>query len=297
MQNSSMWASVSRGGFAAWLSAALLALLLAGCSLARLGFSHAETISYWWLDSYVDFEAEQRPWVRKQLAGLFTWHRKTQLKGYADYLAHLQKRVEAPVTEAQLLEDYEEFKKRMLPIFERALPDMADLALSLTPEQIASIEKKFASNNKDYRKDHLRGDLEQRQRFRYKKVLEQAEEWLGNLNREQEHLVRAASDARPLNNELLMAEREQRQRELLAILRKIQVEKPAREAVIGMFRSHVAAVLARFNNPEYKAFHESYNAATARMVAAIVNNATPAQKAHFIKSVQQWIDDFNEHSL
>ena len=52
-------------------------LLLLGCSAARFGYSNGETLSYWWLNGYVHFDADQKPWVKKQIATLFTWHRKT----------------------------------------------------------------------------------------------------------------------------------------------------------------------------------------------------------------------------
>jgi hypothetical protein len=266
--------------------------MILGCSAARLGFRNIETVTYWWLNGYIDVESDQRPWVKARIAGLYDWHRKTQLKSYAQYLAQMQKRVEAPVTEADLLSDYEEVKKRLLIVSDHAMPDLADLALSLQPHQLAALEKKFASNNKDFRKDFLRGDLEQRQSYRYKKVMEQAEDWFGNFSREQEQQIRAASDARPLNNDMLLAERTQRQKAILALLKKIQAEKPNREATITLLKEYQAAVLDRFGDAEHKAFFEKYNAATARMTATIVNIATPSQKAHFVKKLQQWIEEF-----
>ena len=40
-----------------------------------------------------------------------------------------------------------------LVMTDRAAPAAADLALALRPEQIASIERKFAENNEKFRKD------------------------------------------------------------------------------------------------------------------------------------------------
>ncbi len=278
--------------FAKRLSILLLGLLLLGCSAARLGYHNGEFVTYWWLDGYIDVEPEQRPLVKGRIANLFAWHHKTQLKSYAQVLVRAQKRIEQPVTDAELLADYEDVKKRLLVIADRALPDMADLALALEPQQIAHLERKFESNNKDFRKDFLRGDVEQRQRFRYKKVLKQAETWFGGFSNAQEQQIRAASDARPLNNELVMAERLQRQKAIVALLKKIQVEKPSREATMAMLKELINQVFDRFGDAEQKAFAEKYNAATARMTAVIVNISNAEQKAYFVKTTQQWIDDF-----
>ena len=121
------------------------------------------------------------------------------------------------VTTADVNAFYDDMRKRGQVLVDKALPDLTDLALSLQQQQIAHIEKKFASNNDSFRKDYLKGDIEHRQRYRYKKALEQAEHWFGDFSREQQAQIRAASDARPWNNELWMAERLQRQRELILL--------------------------------------------------------------------------------
>ena len=269
--------------------------MLTACGAARMGYQNGEFVSYWWLNSYIDIESDQSPMVKKHLASLFEWHHKTQLKDYAQFLADQQRRLQRIVTKSDLLADNVDIRRRLQLLADRALPELAELALSLRPQQISHLEKKFASNNDTYRKENLRGDLEMRQRFRFKKALQQAEYWFGNFSREQEAKIRIASDARPMNNELMMADRLQRQRELIALLRKIQAQKPARDATI--------AILKEYSNnsfferpglrPELKAFLEASKDGTAQMESVIINLATPEQKAHAIKKAQQWIDDFN----
>jgi hypothetical protein len=280
-----------------WISLSVMVAILAGCSAARLAYSNGETISYWWLNAYVDFTSEQRPRIKKDIAALFAWHRKSQLKNYVQFLKHAQQRVQGPISEADLLADYEEAKKRLLLVADHALPQLADLALSLNEEQIAHIEKKFASNNDEYRKDYLRGDLEDRQEFRFKKLRKQVEHWFGNFDREQEKRLRLASDRRPLNNELVMASRLQRQQALIAMLKKVHAEKPGRELAMGMIKDYTHAALDRFGNQEHKKFFETTRRETIRIVAGIANNATPEQKEHFLHATQQWISDFDALSL
>lgn len=282
--------------WALWISIFFISVVLAGCSAARLGYSNGETLSYWWLNKYVDFESDQKPWVKKELAELFAWHRKTQLKSYIYFLKQAQERVQGQVTETDLLADYQDARKRLLLLADQALPQLADLALALQPHQIAHIEEKFTSNNEDYRKEYLRGDLEQRQRHRFKKLRKHVEYWMGDLSDEQEDQLRIAADARPLNNELVLAERIQRQQAILALLKKIQAEKPSREATMMMIKNYIHAALDRFGNKEYNDFFNATRTETVRIVAALINKTTPQQKAHFIKTTQQWINDFTELS-
>lgn len=290
-----MTQNFSMGGYAAWLrrvALLFLVVLLSSCNMARLGYNNGETISYFWLNSYIGFDADQKPWVKKEIGNLFAWHRRTQLPDYIGLLTQAQKRIGKPVTEAELARDYEDVRRRMLTLTDRAAPALADLALALRPEQIARIQEKFDSNNETFRKEHLRGDLADRQRQRFKRTMKQAEHWFGNFSGEQERQIRALSDARPLNDELVLADRIQRQAEMVRMLQRIEAEKPTREAAASMIRQYVSGAMDHHGHPEYQAHFEKYRAAQMRMVAGIINLTTVAQKEHFTQALQGWIDDF-----
>ena len=271
----------------------LLVVFLSGCSMARLGYNNGETVSYFWLNGYVSFDADQKPWIKKELANLFAWHRRTQLPEYLPLLAQAKKRVHAPVSEVELVRDYEEIRRRILVITDRAAPVAADLALALRPEQIARIEEKFAKNNEKFRKEHLRGELDQRQRDRFKRSMKQAEIWFGNFSGEQERQIRQFSDARPMDDELVLADRMQRQAEMIRMLQRIEAEKPTREVAVGMIRQYVSGAMDHFGHPEYQRYFEKYRAAQMHMLAGVFNMSTPAQKQHFEEAVQAWMTDFD----
>lgn len=273
-----------------------MALLLFACSAARMGYNNGELVSYWWLDSYVDFENDQKPWVRQHIDTLFAWHRKTQLRDYVQVISHIQHRDLSTARPADLLNDYNEGKARILRIADHAAPELADLALSLTPAQIANVEQKFTRNNDKYRKEYLSGDTAERQKFRYRKMMKQAEYWFGNFDRDQETRLRALSDARPLNNDMLLAERLQRQHELLGLLRKIHAERPSRNEAAAMIRKYITDTVDRFGDSERQRFAEASNQANAALVAQMMRMATPEQRRHFVNTLQEWIGDFSRLS-
>src|SRR5690606_36660966 len=135
-----------------------LALLLFACSAARMGYNNGELVSYWWLDSYVDFENDQKPWVKQNISRLFDWHRKTQLREYVQVVSSIKHRDPSTARPADPLNDYNEVKARILRIADHAAPELADLALSLTTSQIANVEQQFTRNNNKFRKEYLSGD-------------------------------------------------------------------------------------------------------------------------------------------
>ena len=281
--------------FVARATLLLLTILLAGCSALRLGYANGDTFVYWWLDGYTDFTDEQKPWVRAHVNRLFDWHRKTQLRDYAQLLEQIRQRLQrGPAEPAEVRRDFDAIRKRAALVLDKAVPELTDLALAMQPHQIAHLEKKFAANTEKYRKEYLQGNVEDRQRLRFKKVMKQAEYWFGNFSDEQEARIRKASDARPLDYDVWMTERLRRQHEMLRMLRKIQAEKPPREAVSGMIREFVARSFENFTYAENKAFFDGSSEGMAQLIATIVNVATPEQKAHAARRLQKWIEDCHE---
>ena len=277
------------------LTAVLMAavLLAAGCSSIRFTYNHGDTLLYWWLNNYLDLDADQSGWLKKDIDKLFQWHRTTQLKDYVQLLANGQRQLAGTLSAADLMSDYHDIRARSELLVYKALPELADLARSVRPEQVAQMEKKFAKNNDDFRKKFMRGDLEERQKARYKKSMEQFELWFGRFSSEQEAVLRKASDARALDNEIWLDERSRRQKRIVAVLQKIHQEKLNKDATIAVLHNLVKELFERTEAPERKAFFDTYTNQTIQLILTAVRIATPAQKAHAHKRMQGWIEDFN----
>jgi hypothetical protein len=268
--------------------------LAAGCSSVRLTYNHGDTLLYWWLNSYADLEGDQSAKVRKDIGEFFQWHRKTQLRDYGTVLAKVQRQLAGNPTQADLMADYRDVMARTETMAYKAVPEMADLALSLTPDQIAQMEKRFKTKNDDYRRKVLPSDPEKRQKARFKKSMDQFELWFGNFNGDQEAILRKASDARPTTDgETMLEERLWRQRKISTLVRKIQQEKPSKEATKALITTMLREMFNRMESPERKAFYDAYADSTAKYVLTAIRIATPEQKAHAQKRMQGWIEDFN----
>jgi hypothetical protein len=278
--------------FRTWFLVALLALVTA-CSSLKLAYNNGDTLLYWWLDNYVDFDDEQSGQVKKDIDDLFRWHRKTQLQDYVHVLQRAQQQLRGNPTPADLRADYDDIRARTQALLLKAAPDIADLALSLKPEQLAQMEKKFAKNNDKFRRENMKGDREDQNEFRYKKSMEQFELWFGSFSREQKDIIRKASDARPLDNAIWLDERMRRQRNVLALARRLMQEKPSRDQAAAQIQALIRESFARLDNSERKAFYEANTNASIGLVHTVIGIATPEQKAHAQKRMQGWINDFN----
>ncbi|WP_229256725.1 DUF6279 family lipoprotein [Duganella lactea] len=270
----------------------LLLAVLAGCSSLKLAYNNGDTLLYWWLDGYVDLNSEQKGWVKDDIDRLFQWHRKSQLQDYIQLLQTAQRQLSSGPTQADLQNDYDDIKRRTEALLLQATPQLAELARSLQPEQIATLERKFAANNAEFRKKNMRGDKEAQQRYRFKKSMEQFELWFGNFTAEQQAQIRQASDARPLNNEIWLDERARRQNSILALVRKVQSEKLGKEATQALIQTLIKEGFRRLDNSERSAFFDAAEEGNIKLVLTVIQLATPTQKAHAQRRMQGWIDDF-----
>ena len=281
--------------FNTWIVLAF-AILLAACSSLRLAYNNADTLLYWWLDAYVDFDSEQKAEVKQDIGDFFRWHRKTQLQDYVHLLQKAQRQLYANPTQADLMADYVDIRDRTEALLLRSAPEIAEMALSLKPDQLESMEKKFAKNNADFRKKNMKGDAAEQNKFRYKKSMEQFELWFGGFSDEQEAIIRKASDARPLNNELWLDERIRRQLKIVTLARKIMTEQPSKQVATQWVQDLIRSGFDRFGYSERKAFFDSYTQSTVELIHTVVRISTPEQKAHAQKRMEGWIKDLNSLS-
>lgn len=268
--------------------------LLSACSTIRFTYNHGDTLLYWWLNAYLDLDSDQSDWVKKDIDNLFQWHRSTQLRDYAGLLSKMQRQLgDGNVTKDELLSDYRDIKARTELLAFKALPQLADLAMSIKPDQIAQMEKKFAKNNADFRKKFMSGSVEDQHKARYKKAMEQLELWFGNFSSDQEAALRKASDARPLDNDVWLQERMLRQKKIVTLLQRIHNDKLNKEQTMSAIHDLLRDFFDRMEAPERKAFFDAYVDNTATFILTAVRLTTQEQKAHAQKRMQGWISDFN----
>jgi hypothetical protein len=271
-----------------------LMVVAAGCSTIRFTYNHGDTLMYWWLNAYVDLDSDQSDWVKKDIDNLLQWHRSTQLRDYAGLLTKMQRQLgDGNVTQDELLSDYRDIKARTELLAFKALPQLADLAMSIKPDQIAQMEQKFAKNNEKFRKEFMSGSVEDQHKARFKKAMDQFDLWFGGFSREQEAQLRRASDARPLDNEIWLQERTLRQRKIVALLRRVHEQKLNKDQTMAAIHDLLNDFFGRMDAPERKAFFDAYVDNTTKFIQTAIRLTTPEQKQHAQKRMQGWINDFN----
>lgn len=273
------------------LAMGLFALLIAACSTVRLGYNNADTLLLYSLDRYVSLTDEQERLVRRRIAGLMDWHRTTQLADYAAFIQGARGRLDGSVvTPAEILAFNEGLNARMAALGERAAPDIAALALTLTPAQIDQVERKIVDDNLKARKESaeaVRQELDARSR----KYSERVEFWLGKVSEQQVRLVRASLASRPVDSLYWIEARERRTKDLVALLRRIEAERPPEAVAANWFRAYFRE-LARPSDAEQRARAEAFRRDNARLIAQLVNSASVEQRAHLDRKLAGFEAEF-----
>jgi len=261
-----------------------------GCSALRLSYGQGPTLAYWWLDGYADFSTEQAPRVRQALADWFAWHRATQLPEYAQALAALQGLAADKVTPAQVCQTLDAWQRRLERAFDHAVPALAAQLRTLSAEQLAHLERRQAQGLKEAAEKYLQADPAERQKAALERAVDQAELFYGTLEEPQRRLLAAMLLISPFDPERWLAERRQRNVELMQRLRAWQADHADAATVqAGLRRS--AVELLQSPRADYRAYAQRVREANCQLVARLHNEATPAQRQRAVERLRGWEDD------
>jgi hypothetical protein len=238
----------------------------------------------------VDWTSAQTPRVRAALTQWFAWHRRTQLPDYAVLLTRAQTEVLADTTAARACEWQVDIVKRASIAFEQAVPAAADILLTITPQQIAHLERRYAKNNEEFRDDYLQPDLGKRAELTLKRTVERAEMLYGRLDDAQRARMALALTRSPFDPEAWFAERRQRQQEALQLLRTIVASGATREQVLAGLRTY-ADHLQRSPQDAYRRYSERLMEFNCGFAATLHNGTSAAQRRAAAKTLAGWEGD------
>ncbi len=267
-------------------------IALSGCSALRIGYATAPDIVYWWLDRYVDLDDAQTPPVRAAIKQWFGWNRRTQLADYGALLARAQSEVLADTTPARVCEWQGEVLKRAHVAFDQIAPSVADLMLTITPQQVRHIEQRYAKVNTEFREDFLQADAAKRAEVTRKRVIDRAEMLYGKLDDAQRERIDEGLKRSPFDADLWFAERRFRQQDLLQGLRKLQTTEggASRAQAQALLRGYVER-LERSPRDNYRRYYERLTEFNCAFAAGLHNATSAAQRKTAAGRLAGWQGD------
>jgi hypothetical protein len=265
-------------------------LAAAGCSSLRLAYNNGGTLAWWWIDGYLDFGRDQAPLARAAIDRYLEWHRGTQLTEYAALLTSAQQLVMEPTTPAAACRFNQRAQQLLDPAFERALVQGAELVPSLGEAQFKALEKKYARVNEEMRRDYLQSDPAERQRKTFERTLERAEQVYGRLDEAQMAVIKAGMETSPFDPQAWLAERQRRQRDVLATLRALKTDNADAATRERALRA-LGARMERSPDAAYAAYQLKLRDYNCGFAAQLHNATTVAQRQKARENLKGWEED------
>lgn len=279
------------GWFKRWrIIAAGLLLLVAGCSTLRLAYNQADSLTYWWLDGYVDFTPAQAPRARDAIAAWFDWNRRSQLADYAALLDTAAEEVLQDTTPARVCEWLHEVRVRLDRAVVQTLPAAAALAADFEPAQLDRLEKRQAERAGEWRDEYLQPEPAERRAASVKRLRERAEQLYGRLDGPQRERIAQGVAASPFDAQRWLAERERGQSDLARTLRLISTGDQPVERSTEQLRE-VWQRIKRSPDDGYQRYQDELIPYNCALSAELHNTTSAQQRLAAQRQLKTWRSD------
>ena len=261
----------------------MVMVFIGGCSTVRFAYENADTYLRWKAGSYVELEGEAAEELDDRIDEFHAWHRRSQLPKYVKLAQEAARRFGGGPSRQDVVWGYDSLRVQARESLRKGGELAAPLLDRLGPEQVAQVERRFAEENRQFYRDHLRGSERERRERRAQRVVNRLEDWVGKLTQAQVERVRQYSERTPLADELRDRDRKRVQKDVIAMVR-------AREA-----QQRLAERLAhweRGREPAYEAALDKWREESFALFLDLERTLTPEQRARVLAQLRRYADDF-----
>jgi len=227
--------------------AALLGLLLAGCSSTTFLYNRLDFIVPWYVGGYVDLDREQKRQLAGKLEPFLFWHREVELPAYLGILDKANAALDGDVSEEQL----------------------AALGETLSQVQLAQFIDRLREEQREFEEDDLsRDDTVYRQDV-LGRLEDNLEDYLGRLQPGQRDMLAVAVARLRRGDGVWLGERARWLDRLQALLqREPGWQDDLRQAI---------ATREEFNSALYREIYEHNAAVVYAALAEVLNSRSERQ--------------------
>lgn len=276
-----------RHGLWAWCAAGLL-FFLAGCSILSV-YRYADWLILWRADHYLDLTSDQRRDLAQRLTPLLVRHRREAIPQYEAFLIQVRQRVERGLTSQDFDWVYANYDRLRNDLVDRIIADSGIVLASVDSRQVRTLEAALQKDNSKAAR-LAQAPAQERLRQRADETIDWLEDWLGSLSKDQEVQIRGWSLAFPNSEQFWVTYQQQRQQELLTILR--QPHTP--ESVTRQLRTMFVFYPDQTSPQDYQDAVREMRIALKTMALAIDHQTTAEQRHHAVAKLQRLIDQLHD---
>lgn len=263
-----------------------ITLFCGGCSVIKMGYNHIDWYLRFKINDYASFNAQQKEYIRQEVAAYMLWHRKEALPDYNVFLLDLYNVVQqnGPVKTREVTRLRGEYNKLYQKTMMRTIQPAAHLLSTLDSRQIEELRTTYAKKNRKQKEETLYGSEQKNIVMRAERNIDMVEKLAGRLSGEQEEKIRRLSLHIPFANRSFIESRETNQAGLLALLN----DKAGEEKIAALLMSWYSTPEAA-RTPQQQLAIQSYENAMDEMTARIYELLTASQKEHLRDEILSYI--------
>ena len=257
-------------GARVWVVIALF--VVSACSSTTYVYNRLDFLLPWYMDDYVDLDAEQEAYLDELLVPFLAWHRAHELPVYLTALNRIEDSLNQPLTAAVVGTIVTEFELAWLRLQSEGLTQLLDLGASLSDEQIAAFLEALWEQQREFEEEYLERDEEEFFEDNDDNTRDTFQDYLGKLSDDQKQWVRDGSRRLLRSDQVWLKERAQWLTELGILLTR----EPG-------WQERVRVAVSAKNNtmtPEYQRIYEHNMDAIYQLAAQVLNARSERQSRH-----------------
>lgn len=267
-----------------------LLLLLSGCAFKFI-YNQLDWLIPWYLDDYVSLNYDQEKLFEERLESYLDWHRQQQLPEYASFLEGVAVSSADGLDLSELDEILLRVETYSAALFTRLASELMDPFKRLTDEQVDELFINLEEENDEYFEKYVdTADKKQRHK-RAKDVRKFVERWTGNLNEDQEDLIRQWSLKYHLMGQEFLNSRKERQKKLRQVLNRRDDDEYFQKSIVELFANR-RSVRSETHERKLKHNKELLKALYLDLDASL----SVEQRNRMIRKLKDYAQDFRELS-
>lgn len=259
-------------GARVWVVIALF--VVSACSSTTYVYNRLDFLLPWYMDDYVDLNAEQEAYLDELLVPFLAWHRAQELPVYLTALNRIEDSLNEPLTPTGVGALVTDFESAWLRLQGEGLTQLLDLGARLSDEQIAAFLEALWEQQREFEEEYLERSEAEFYEDNYDNTLDTFQDYMGKLSDVQRQWVRESSRQLLRSDQVWLQERALWLNRLAVLLER----KP------GWQQRVRAAISARNDtaSPDYQRVYE-HNMDAIYQLTAQVLNARSERQSRYLK--------------
>lgn len=266
----------------------LAAVVLSGCSI-KMAYNNMDRLVRWQVNDYVNLDSTQEEFLDAQLNHFMSWHRRSHLPLYADYVLLLSSQLTDHPNEASIKRIFAQLSVWSDEVEARLLPTVIGVLANLSDAQVSELATNMQDNNAEMAQADGDASIEKIQARWAGDLKDSFSRFAGRLTTQQKSYLKTRSRQFQPDGVLWAQYRRRWQADLLLLLKQredLDALTLGYRGLVEKRESYYGEVLSKIN--------QQNNILSRQVAAHLLANMSAKQSARFVESMEDLAQDFRE---